>query len=79
MGAATEAEADVFANGVRQPFPYSRSVGRPLIHASGIPCPAVTWGFVVEGLSHEFDLYVLDVRGPGLSQNTPELDYHLDF
>ncbi|MEG2630053.1 MAG: alpha/beta fold hydrolase, partial [Comamonas sp.] len=44
----------------------------------GITSPAVTWGFVAEHLGRQFDTYVLDVRGRGLSSSGPGLDYGLD-
>ena len=44
----------------------------------GITSPAATWGFVAERLGRQFDTYVLDVRGRGLSSSGPDLDYGLD-
>ena len=44
----------------------------------GITSPAITWGFVGEVFGAAFDTYVLDVRGRGLSDASPSLDYSLD-
>ncbi len=44
----------------------------------GITSPAVTWGFVGEHFGRQFDTYVLDVRGRGLSEAGEALDYSLD-
>jgi N-formylmaleamate deformylase len=78
MSAATASGANVFANGIRQHYLHYRGVGAPLVLVPGITSPAVTWGFVAEKLAREFDVYVLDVRGRGLSQSGPGLDYRLD-
>lgn len=74
----------VHANGIRQH--YLRYGGREGVRATrdavilipGITSPAVTWGFVAEQLGQQFDTYVLDVRGRGLSACDPGLDYSLD-
>src|SRR3546814_19445182 len=44
----------------------------------GITSPAITWVFIAERLAERYDVYVLDVRGRGLSQADPNLDYSLD-
>lgn len=74
----------VHANGIRQH--YLRYGGREgaretrdaVVLIPGITSPAVTWGFVAEQLGQQFDTYVLDVRGRGLSEGGPGLDYGLD-
>ncbi|MDA9491882.1 alpha/beta fold hydrolase [Bradyrhizobium sp. CCBAU 11361] len=66
------------ANGIRQHYLRFRSEGAPLVLVPGITSPAVTWGFVAERLARQFDVYVLDVRGRGLSSTGPELSYDLD-
>ena len=74
----------VHANGIRQHYlRYGGAGGRragrdALIVIPGITSPAVTWGFVAERLGRQFDTYVLDVRGRGLSSSGPDLDYGLD-
>jgi N-formylmaleamate deformylase len=70
--------ANVWANGTRLHYLRYRTAGPPLVLAPGITSPAVTWGFVAERLAREFDVYVVDARGRGLSQSGPELDYNLD-
>ncbi|NUT15162.1 MAG: alpha/beta hydrolase [Cupriavidus sp.] len=76
--------AHVHANGIRQHYlRYGGQAGAraqrdAVIIVPGITSPAVTWGFVGERFGQQFDTYVLDVRGRGLSQSGPELDYSLD-
>lgn len=76
--------AHVHANGIRQHYlRYGGNegdrVGRSaLVLIPGITSPAVTWGFVAERLGQQFDTYVLDIRGRGLSQSEDALDYSLD-
>ncbi|AJG22760.1 alpha/beta fold hydrolase [Cupriavidus basilensis] len=75
---------NVHANGIRQH--YLRYGGRcgervtrdPVIVVPGITSPAITWGFVGARLGEQFDTYVLDVRGRGLSSASDTLDYSLD-
>ncbi|AMR77211.1 alpha/beta fold hydrolase [Cupriavidus nantongensis] len=76
--------AHVHANGIRQHYlryggqQGARAQRDAVIIVPGITSPAVTWGFVGERFGQQFDTYVLDVRGRGLSQAGPELDYSLD-
>ncbi|MDH0744860.1 alpha/beta hydrolase [Pseudomonas sp. GD03842] len=76
--------AHVQANGIRQHYlrygpAKDVGVGRdPVIVVPGITSPAVTWGFVAEQLAARLEVYVLDVRGRGLSEAGPHLDYGLD-
>ena len=70
--------ANVHANGIRQHFLRYGGKGRPVIIVPGITSPAITWGFVGERFGRNFDTYVLDVRGRGLSQSGEGLDYSLD-
>lgn len=70
--------AHVQANGIRQHFLRYGGRGRPLVLVPGITSPAITWGFIAERLAERHDVYVLDVRGRGLSQAYPGLDYGLD-
>ncbi len=66
--------ANVHANGIRQHYLRYGGQGPALILVPGITSPAVTWGFVAERLAQTHDVYVLDVRGRGLSEAGP-LDY----
>ena len=70
--------AHVRANGIRQHYLRYGGRGRPLVLVPGITSPAITWGFVGERLGADFDTYVLDVRGRGLSEGGPHLKYTLD-
>ncbi|MEC3766823.1 alpha/beta fold hydrolase [Cupriavidus sp. SS-3] len=76
--------ANVHANGIRQHYlRYGGQAGAraqrdAVIIVPGITSPAVTWGFVGERFGQQFDTYVLDVRGRGLSQAGAELAYSLD-
>nr|WP_314628085.1 alpha/beta hydrolase [uncultured Noviherbaspirillum sp.] len=76
--------ANVRANGIRQH--YLRYGGKDddagqrgerdaVIIIPGITSPAVTWGFVGERFGRQFDTYILDVRGRGLSEASATLDY----
>ncbi|MSP96237.1 MAG: alpha/beta hydrolase [Betaproteobacteria bacterium] len=73
--------AHVRANGIRQHYLRYGIEGtrqKALVVVPGIVSPAAVWGFVGERLGRVFDTYVLDVRGRGLSQSGPGLDYGLD-
>ena len=70
--------AHVRANDIRQHYLRYGGSGNPLIVIPGITSPAVTWGFVAERFGRTHDTYVLDVRGRGLSEAGPHLDYGLD-
>ncbi len=73
--------AHVRANGVRQHYFRYGIEGQSqdvLIVVPGIVSPAAVWGFVGERLGRVYDTYVLDVRGRGLSESGPDLDYGLD-
>lgn len=67
--------AHVHANGIRQHYLRYAGPGPALVLVPGITSPAPTWGFVAERLALHFDVYVLDVRGRGLSQAGADLDY----
>ena len=72
---------NVRANGVRQHYLRyggSRPGRDPIILLPGITSPAITWGFVGERLGAAFDVYILDIRGRGLSEASADLDYSLD-
>lgn len=72
------AGGNVNANGIRQHYLRYGSGHRPLVLVPGITSPAITWEFVAKRLARNFDVYVLDVRGRGLSSTGPDLDYGLD-
>jgi len=71
--------AHIHANGIRQHYlRHGKAGARPLILVPGITSPAATWAFVAEALSADFEVYTLDVRGRGLSEAGPHLDYGLN-
>jgi N-formylmaleamate deformylase len=70
--------ANIHANGIRQHYLRYGGKGPPLLLVPGITSPAITWGFVAEELSAQNDVYLLDVRGRGLSEAGNHLDYGLD-
>lgn len=70
--------ANVHANGIRQHYLHYSGEGPPLIIVPGITSPAVTWGFVAERIARSFEVFVLDVRGRGLSETGPGLKYDLE-
>jgi N-formylmaleamate deformylase len=70
--------AHINANGIRQHYLRYGGSGTPLILIPGITSPAIMWGFVGERYGRDFDTYILDVRGRGLSEAGPQLDYGLD-
>ena len=78
MASVASIGANVNANGIRQHYLRYGLRGAPLVLVPGITSPAITWGFVAERLASNFDVYVLDVRGRGLSSSGPGLDYGLD-
>ncbi|MCT9117584.1 alpha/beta hydrolase [Cupriavidus gilardii] len=75
---------NVLGNGIRQHYlryggpGEGRDARDPVIVVPGITSPAITWGFVGERFGGQFDTYVLDVRGRGLSEAGDALDYSLD-
>lgn len=70
--------AHVRANGIRQHYLRFGGSGPVVIIVPGISTTAAQWAFVAERLCVGRDIYVLDVRGRGLSESGPHLDYSLD-
>lgn len=71
--------AHLRANGIRQHYlRFPGNAARPLLLIPGIASTAAMWGFVGEALAPDHDVFVLDVRGRGLSEAGPGLDYGLD-
>jgi len=66
---------NVAANSIRLHYLRYGGQGHPLVLIPGITSPAITWGFVAEKLAEYFDVYVLDVRGRGLSSSGDHLEY----
>lgn len=65
-------------NGVRLHYVRIGNGRPPLVLLPGITSPAATWEFVAERLAAHADVYVLDIRGRGLSQGGADLSYRLD-
>ncbi len=70
--------ANVHANGIRQHYIRYGGKGPVIVLVPGITSPAVMWGFVADELAADYDVYVLDVRGRGLSAGGADLDYSLN-
>lgn len=70
--------AHVRANGIRQHYLRFGGSGPVVIIVPGISTTAAQWAFVAERLCVGRDIYVLNVRGRGLSESGPHLDYSLD-
>jgi len=70
--------ANVRANGIRQHYLRFGGKGRVIVLVPGIISQAAIWAFVGDRLGQKNDVYVLDVRGRGLSESGAHLDYGLD-
>jgi len=70
--------AHVRANNIRQHYLRFGGAGPALIIIPGISTSAAQWAFVAERLCSTFDVYILDVRGRGLSEAGAHLNYSLD-
>ncbi|MCA1436244.1 alpha/beta hydrolase [Bradyrhizobium sp. BRP20] len=70
--------ANVRANGMRQHYLRFGGKGPAIVIVPGISTTAAQWAFVAERLCDDRDVYVLDVRGRGLSESGPHLNYSLD-
>lgn len=68
----------VRANGIRQHFLRFGGGGKPMVIVPGILTPAILWTDVANRIGRSFDTYILDVRGRGLSEAGPHLDYGID-
>lgn len=68
----------VRANDIRQHYLRFGGRGKQLLIVPGITSPAMTWAEFAEPLGQDFDVYVIDVRGRGLSSSGAELDYRID-
>lgn len=67
--------SNIHANNIRIHYLRYGGKGTPLVLVPGITSPAITSGFVAERFAEKFDVYVVDVRGRGLSETGPGLDY----
>ncbi|WP_144637290.1 alpha/beta fold hydrolase [Bordetella genomosp. 13] len=70
--------AHLRANGIRQHYLHFPGAGPCVVIVPGIVSPAILWRHVGAWLSEHYDCYILDVRGRGLSEAGPHLDYGVD-
>ena len=70
--------ANVHANGIRQHYLRFGGSGPAIIIVPGISTTAAQWAFIAERLCSGYDVFVLDVRGRGLSESGTHLDYSLN-
>ncbi|WP_277753157.1 alpha/beta fold hydrolase [Lacisediminimonas profundi] len=68
----------VRANGIRQHYLRYGGTGPVVLLVPGIVSPAALWDHVGQWLGLTHDCYILDVRGRGLSESGPHLDYGVD-
>lgn len=66
-------------NNIRQHYLHYSGIERSIVIVPGIVSPAALWGHIAEALARDgFDVWILDVRGRGLSEQGPHMDYGLD-
>lgn len=72
--------AHCMANGIRLHYLefYSDRNAPAILLLPGITSPAVTWSFVAERLASTHRVFVLDIRGRGLSESRSGLSYRVD-
>jgi N-formylmaleamate deformylase len=68
----------VVVNGLRLHYVSFCSGKHPLLLLPGITAPAATWEFVAEKLADYYDVYIMNVRGRGLSERSSNSGYRLD-
>lgn len=68
----------VRANGIRQHYLRYGGKGPQMLIVPGITSPAITWAEFAEVLGQDYDVYVMDMRGRGLSESGPHLDYSIN-
>jgi N-formylmaleamate deformylase len=70
--------AHLRANGIRQHYLQFAGPGPCVLVVPGIISPAILWSHVGASLGENYNCILLDVRGRGLSEAGPHLDYGLD-
>jgi N-formylmaleamate deformylase len=72
--------AHCMANGIRHHYLEFHTDPRApaILLLPGITSPAITWSFVAEPLAATHRVFVLDIRGRGLSESRPGLGYSVD-
>ncbi|MFM0374808.1 alpha/beta fold hydrolase [Paraburkholderia aspalathi] len=68
----------VAVNGIRLHYLEFPRDAQAVIVLPGITMPAATWEFVGRRLAQNFHVILIDNRGRGLSQATPEMSYQLN-
>lgn len=68
----------VRANDIRQHYLRFGGKGPQMLIIPGITSPAITWAEFADELGKDYDVYVLDMRGRGLSETGPDLDYSIN-
>ncbi|MEN9889424.1 MAG: hypothetical protein RL559_1461 [Pseudomonadota bacterium] len=68
----------IHANGIRQHYLHYPGAGPALVLVPGIVSPAMLWDHVGRWLGEHYNCFIVDVRGRGLSESGPLLDYGLD-
>lgn len=67
--------AHLRANGIRQHYLHFPGPGPDVLIIPGIVSPAALWQHVGNWLSNRYNCYIIDVRGRGLSESGPHIDY----
>jgi N-formylmaleamate deformylase len=70
--------AHIRSNGIRQHYLHFAGEGAAVVVVPGIVSPAILWSHVGNWLEDRYACYVMDVRGRGLSEAGPHLDYGVD-
>lgn len=66
-------------NNIRQHYLHYAGAKGPVVIVPGIVSPAALWCHIAEPLAQDgYDVWILDVRGRGLSEQGLHLDYGLD-
>lgn len=78
MGGTFLYGATVRANGILQHYLRYGGRGPAMVLVPGIITPAAVWDFVAQRFGRDYDTYLLDVRGRGLSERGEGLRYTLD-
>ncbi|WP_161495168.1 alpha/beta fold hydrolase [Advenella sp. S44] len=66
-------------NSIRQHYLHYVGAKGPVVIVPGIVSPAALWSHIAEPIAQDgYDVWILDVRGRGLSEQGPHLDYGLD-
>lgn len=68
----------LIANGIRLHYVRFGDGKSPIVLLPGITSPAATWEFVAQAMAEYNDIFVVDIRGRGLSQGGPDLPYGLE-